>query len=343
MKFCGERLKRSKPTCSKRVPKIALILIGLVGILYSGVWFVFSHLLHHYADEALQALNDSGQQHVICENLRKNGYPLRIALVCDRVEWQEHSQQFTLKLGEIVAGAPIYAPSWRTLTIEAPGSFTAPDFGTIDALWQHLTLNADFDKGEPQDVILAIEDLRLKLPESVIQADFIRLQLKHAPGHQIQAPLYADLSFEALRLPLESGQNLPAISGEVKISLTPEEAAYPLAQALWPDALRGARGHVEKAALNFVSGGGVLLTGDFSFSAAGALSGKFTLTVRQATALNQNARKILAPNQAGNLESLFFALNAMPKNEKGEPTIPLQIDEGQVRAGFIPLGTLSPL
>jgi len=318
----------------RKLPRTALIVTLLLGGGYSILWLSLAGLVHRRATEELQALN-SGEQIVICENLRKSGYPLRISLVCDKVEWFIPWQGMSLRLGAAVAGAPIYAPSWRTLSLEAPGYFDWADFGSVEALWHHLALNADFVNGTPQNLILAIEDLRLNLHQTAAlpeddwpvalsaKADFIRFQLEQTAQRQARA----DLSFEALHLTSTANPSLPEMTGKIKMDLSPDMR----------------RGQVEEATIDFASGGGVMLAGDFSPSPAGRLNANLTLTIRQPTALLRTVRTILPPAQTSNLKSLFFALNAMPKNEQGELIIPLNINEGRVRAGFIPLGTLPSL
>jgi len=353
-----------------------IVIVGLVAALYSGIWLIIGQIIYNHVEAQLHQLNAQGQliggQLVNCENLRQSGYPLRIGLGCDKLHWQDRSNSFMMRTGRVVATAPVYAPSWRSVEITAPMQLEQEGFGSIEALWQELIIDADFVTGSPRDLDMRIEDLQLQFraansdpvhDRTSLSADFVHFRLNIMPNTDIkaQAPaapslpsslhaplsLHAKASFDALRLLLPASDTmgqLPAISSEIdfrldNITAPPSQIE---SQPDWPEMLREKSGRVEKLDVHFLSGGGVRINGDFTISSTGKVSADLSLAVRQQTSLLRSLRSFL-PHQSGNLESLFFALNAMPKNEQGEPLITINIDEGRVRAGFIPLGTLPPL
>jgi len=342
---------QNKPCLSRRMLRFIFAIMGLVILLYSGAWFVFGTMLHHYVDDELRALN-GGQQFVTCENLHKTGYPLRIALVCDRIDWQDRANGFRATVGKVTAGAPIYAPAWRSLGVHSPGYVEWAEFGSIEAIWNHFTMSANFIANTPHDFVMMIEDLQLNWRKSKSEqeqakaisskADFVRLQGKY-PEVDVDTPLDVHLTFDKLYLPLPdtiASGPIPALDGQVEIRLnTPLPLAH---QTNWPEILRGRSGQVKKIDVLFSSGGGVRIEGDFHFSPTGEVSAELMLSLRETAAL-QRTLPSLFPEQSSNLASLIFALGAMPKNNAGEPVIPIRIDRGEVRAGFIPLGTLPPL
>jgi len=340
--------------------KRMVCILGLVVAFYSGLWFVLEHMLHGVADQELQQLNEQGQR-VNCENLRKTGYPLRVGLACDSLRWQDDSGRYDLLTGEIVVAAPLYAPSWRTLELGSPTFLDLADSTQIRALWQNLTLSADFMDEPPDAVSVTIEDLQLSLTkageaaplmleqfpktgshfsENALEADFVRLQFKNdAAGIKI------NLSFDALRLPgmmSHDHRQDPAMTGEMILSFDPMPISAAEADLTDVDSwqgMRGLSGRLEKLGLNFSSGGGFFTEGDFQIADSGTLSGQFNVHMLDMFALLRTVRMYF-PSQASNLETVFFVLNTMPKDEQGNPIITISIDEGRMRAGFIPLGHL---
>jgi len=355
--------------------KRLLLILGLVVALYSGVWFVLAHILYVYAGQELQQLDAQGR-HVDCENLRKMGYPLRLGLICDALNWQDETGRY-LAMGELVASAPIYAPSWRRVEINAPALLEMADFGRLEAAWQSFILTANFVDEHPVAAGLAIEDFRLEyfpksgnrfldkiygkkqrietqISDSIksqsaldltnianiddiqLQADFIHVQLENKAEQVTIA-----LSFDTLRLPTITGYDSSddlTVTGEVMAAID-----LPSADKMdFRQIMHGRTGQLEKFQLQFSSGGGVSAEGDVYIADSGVVSGQLNVHLLETSALLRTAR-LYFPDQIGNLESLFFLLNTMPKDAQGNPTITINIKEGQMRAGFIPLGNLPSL
>jgi len=321
--------------------KRAVLIIIVALLLYSSLWFVLTQWLHSHTLQQVRKFAEQGQT-IHCDNLRKTGYPLRIGLVCDQLNWQDTIQGAALTARTISGGAPLYAPSWQFVELEAPAQITLVDWGEIAALWRHLTIRTNFTTKDLNALSLSIEDLQLDLtrnqeasPSLITAAQFIHLQIEPMPTQHIKA----NLSFDALRLPLFD-ENTPTITGEVALQLDP--LREPLLIADLTDLWRGRSGQMEKGGLQFSSGGGLTVKGNFHVSLNGILSGQFTINLQETAALLRTMRAYF-PDQSSNLDSLFFALNALPKDDKGNPKLTLDIHDGQMRVGFIPLGTLPQL
>jgi len=318
--------------------------VAVVVALYSGIWFVLEYMLLGAVNQELQQFNERGMR-IDCENLRKKGYPLRFGLTCDSLHWRDGAGRYDLAMGAIVATAPIYAPSWRTVELGAPVLLDLVDLGRVEALWRHLTLTADFIDEVPGDVSLAIEEFELNLTaiddavSVLLQADFMRLQLAKEA-----AEIKLNLSFDALRLfEIMNNRQTPATTGELVAYFDPPpawvlDAALSDGGYLLP-LTRGISGRLEKLSLHFLSGGSLLLDGDFHIDDFGTVSGQFRAHMLEMAALLRTARHHF-PDQSSNLGTLFFVLNTMPKDETGNPIVTINIEEGRIRAGFIPLGHL---
>jgi len=376
MDLCHNKTRKNGSLLKK-----AIFFVGLIAVLYSILWFFLTYLLHDYVGEELQHLNE-GRAQLECENLRKSGYPLRLGLTCDRLRWRDEVNGYSLTTGGVIAGAPLYAPSWQFAELSAPLYFDAAGFGQIEVLWHSLVLTTHITDEVLQDLAVSIDNFHLTfegnqhnipaqerlslgwepvfgtkktgetkeqawLSESlsetkevkstlVAEADFVHLKIR-----KDEQRLKVFLSFDALRLPDNYG-DLPTTTGELVLNLERDGGVFDIfdkGNSPLADLLRGRSGQLEKMELHFASGGGVFVEGAFHISFSGTLSGQLNMHLFENAALLRTMRTYF-PKQAHNLESLFFALNAMPKDAQGNPILTITLDEGRLRMGFIPLGVL---
>jgi len=347
--------------------KIAIVVVAASFTLYTIFWFVLAHIVqNHVLLELEKAQEGRGVFH--CDDVHKTGYPLRVGVVCSNLNWQSDGQDIVASLTSLVADAPIYAPSRRSIHLQAPAHFElAPnmmqDGVFVDANWNSLDIQANFVKDTLANLRLSAENLRLKqtsdtsldfgtrldLPFS--GAEFIRLDMGSEGRH-----FFIKLLFDAVTPDLkleEEGEPLPNLSGDIHIMI---DAGHdlPVASAFKREdefdveehgrfaGLLGQSGQVQRAILRFASGGGLEGQGTFSVSQTGLLSADLSVAIDDMLGLQRTLRPLL-PSQAGNLETIFFALNTMPKNADGAPVLPVKIDEGNIRIGFLPVGKIPPI
>lgn len=329
---------------SRRRQFVIFAIIALLIIVYSTFWYIMAGRVQEQVSARLR----SSEQYGItahCENLHKTGYPLRIAMACDKLTWRRPVAGIAFASNLFVAGAPVYAPHWISLDITAPVTLELPGFKSLEGQWKGMRLDADLDKRRLGNIALAVDqmlirDVTASSFEKPVAADFIRLD----------AGSYDDkfnirLSFDKLMLPLvipESGKEIPAMDGVVELVLDNADRFSMLAGSSLMNRLRGHSGTLSKAVLNMQSGGRLSVSGPFSVSSEGVLSGQFTVAFGDSSAIMRTMRNLF-PEQASNLETAFFALNSMPKNEKGDPQLVFDIEEGKARMGFIKLGHIPAL
>ncbi|WP_317993981.1 DUF2125 domain-containing protein [Bartonella gliris] len=80
---------------------------------------------------------------VVCEHLRKNGYPLRIGVVCDKFQFAWPLHGFSLSTGRLTVGAPVYAPHWVEFGVHSPASIVLAGKAPIVSHWRNLVIEAE--------------------------------------------------------------------------------------------------------------------------------------------------------------------------------------------------------
>lgn len=329
---------------SRRKRFVMFAVSALLVIIYSTFWYIMAGRVQERVSSNLQLSEQYGIT-AHCENLHKTGYPLRIAMACDRLTWSRPLLGINFASQLFVAGAPVYAPHWISLDITAPVTLQLPGFTLLQGNWKGMRLEADLDNRQLDNLAVAIDQLQISpatpdSEEKPVTADFIRLDADKRDGL-----LNVRLSFDKLLLPFElktSGKTIPAMDGVVELTLDNPESLYKADYSPLLNRLRGHSGTVSKALFKLESGGQLSVSGPFSVTDEGLLNGQFTVAVGDTSAMMRTMRTLF-PEYAGNLETLFFALNSMPKNEKGEPRLVFDITGGKARMGFIRLGNIAPL
>lgn len=339
---------------AKKQRKRLFVMIGIVFfiILYSVIWYVLAGKVENTVARQLDR-TQQGSVTILCENMRKAGYPLSIGISCDTFNVQEPLKGFAFSSEKLIAGAPVYLPNSLSLKIKAPVSLELPGLDSVSANWDHFSLETDLQNPVPNMAKLMIENLIVGKKAdagAVVEpstAKFVRLDLDG-----LNTNLKGRLTFDELNLPFQvPNENtiLPKLNGDIQWTLDnladffDEKLQYDLQnQNNYIARLRGHSGVLQHAKVDFASGGSVNISGPFSFDDDGFLNAKFEIAILdQAEMMRTTAA--LFPSQAKNLKTIFFALSAMPKNKDGAPVLPLLVRQGYARVGFINLGQIDPI
>lgn len=325
---------------------IIVAIIGLIVLIYTIVWFVLAGKVEEKIAAQLQLYDERGFA-VLCENMHKTGYPLRIGVACDTVNLRQSMKGFSFSSEKLTAGAPVYAPRWLELSVRAPASLELPGLLPLSAKWSDLTVETDISRRIPDAINLRAENFEIGAKaeaEALVDtstAKFLRFDAKGLNGD-----LSARLTFDELNLPvIIPGENtpLPQIDGDIEWSLNNARILFaPQNESNWVERLRGHDGLLKAANITFASGGSVKISGPFAFDDEGYLTAKFEIAIADQNEMLRTARTLF-PSQADNLQTIFFALSAMPKNADGDPVLALSVKHGEARLGFFKLGRIDPI
>lgn len=277
------------------------------------------------------------------------------------VEFNVHSPAFI-----VFAGKTPLVSQWRNLVIETePYWKTGKTFKLIAEGLEISTISSSLEdqkvqeKLEPQsenketirenisdqaslqdssDVIVPVLDQENIPPK--ITAEFLRLDLKHKKNHLSGHLTFDD--FDPSMFLVSYFVDVPKIDGSLKWILNDVPHLFENGGGNWKQRLYGKSGFLKQGELIFHTGGTLRVSGPFSFDDEGYLTAKFDLVLVKHMELLITMQRLF-PEQANNLQALFFVLGAMPKNADGHPIIPLRVDHGWAKLGFLKLGRLTPL
>ncbi|WP_034449731.1 DUF2125 domain-containing protein [Bartonella quintana] len=102
----------------------------------------FSHKIEECVSNIV-ARASSRDVTVVCEHIRKNGYPLRIGVVCDKFQFSWPLHGFSLLTAHLMVGAPIYAPHWLGVEVHSPASFVLAGRNPIMSCWRNLVIRTE--------------------------------------------------------------------------------------------------------------------------------------------------------------------------------------------------------
>ncbi|WP_207999952.1 DUF2125 domain-containing protein [Bartonella saheliensis] len=321
----------------------------------------------------------------VCENVRKNGYPLRIGVVCDKFQFSWPLYGVSLSTGRLTAGAPIYAPYLVEFNVDSPASIVFSGKTSIVSHWRKLVIETEpywktsqtlkliaegleFSPLEDQKFQEALESkatdkkatqqnvedsaLLQDSPDGVSQrldpknvsqkitTEFLRLDFKREKNH-FSGNMTFD-GFDVSPIFISSSVEIPKIDGNLEWILNDASLLSENEGKNWKQRLYGKSGILKHGKLTFHTGGGVHISGPFSFDDEGYLSATFELVCIQHVKFLE-ALQHLFPEETDNFQALLFMLSTLPKNADGSPILSLTISHGWVKLGFLELGRLAPL
>ncbi|WP_244427596.1 DUF2125 domain-containing protein [Bartonella queenslandensis] len=197
------------------------------------------------------------------------------------------------------------------------------------------------DRTSLQDIPdVAVQKLEPKDVSQKITTEFLHLDLKREKNH-FSGNMTFD-GFDVSPIFISSFVEVPKIDGNLKWILNDVSLLSEKGGENWRQHLYGKSGILKHGELAFHTGGGVRISGPFSFDDEGYLTATFELVCIQHMKFLETLQHLF-PEEADNFQALFFILSTLPKNADGAPVLPLTISHGWVKLGFLELGRLAPL
>ncbi|GAA5096207.1 DUF2125 domain-containing protein [Bartonella acomydis] len=187
------------------------------------------------------------------------------------------------------------------------------------------------------DVIVPVLNQENLTPK--ITAEFLRLDLKREKNHLSGQITFDD--FDPSMFFAAYFVEVPKVDGNLEWIFNDMFHLFENGRGSWKQRLYGKSGLLKRGELIFHTGGTLRVSGPFSFDDEGYLTAKFELVFVKHMELLTTMQRLF-PEQANNLQALFFVLGAMPKSADGYPVIPLFIHHGWTKLGFLKLGRFAP-
>lgn len=325
-----------------------LVLVCIVIFGWSGAWLYLRSVLEGQIETELVAMN-GGDNKIGCSELAVAGFPFRFEVKCADLQAIDRTGT-TISLGELRAVALVYNP-WHVI-FEASGPariVEAASGGEITAGWSVAQSSVLFSEIGARQIDVSIQDIVVSLLESTasgqLSAKNSEIHLRPDPG--VPGVLETFISLETL-----SSNLAPDLPAPINVNLH-----FRLPGGM--DLLEGKpfyalqRETTGALPLDLVwlslSSGDIKLTasGKLRLMPSGALSGKIDVQVARL----EGAVELLAalfPNEStlpATIQGAATAFGVSGIDEQGgqQLSLPLTLDEGTIRIGIIPLGTIPPV
>lgn len=322
---------RKPPRYGRRI-KLLGIIVAIVVAVYSGGWFYLAHFIETQTLVALDALRSKGLT-VDCAEPSARGYPFRIGLFCDRVEYGDPAHSVSASAGAFRSAGQIYDPLRLVAELDGPAKATLPDVGDFALDWSRL--RASVRLGEPLPTRVSVEGGSFKATtdtgSALVSADSFEGHMRPNDGN-------LDLAFRLGGLTVDpsltKGRVVPALSGDGDITVND-------GVRLLVDKVKNVRGQsatIRALSLSLGGTGAISVSGTIAVDEAGLIDADLTLGVRDPKALSAALASAM-PEAKAKIEQGFAGLAMLGD----APSLPLRIVKGKASIGFIPLGSIKPL
>ncbi len=338
--------KPAKPTRRRYLVLIGAIILVMAG--WSAAWAYGRSVLADQIDLQMKSIARNGLE-VSCADLAIAGYPFRYEVYCrDLVSRDRRGAAGSL--GALNAVALIYNPWHIILEAKAPAAIAEPLSGLLgEVRWETARASIKFS-----DTSLGAFDAVLQKPEAAFEnaaseglfaADKAEVHLRTTPEQTDAVDSFVSVDALQLKSIPELGEKID-MRGHLQVS----GGSALLAGANLASLVQAYDGQlpVKLVLLETVIGKSSLgAAGDLVVNGDGTLSGRLDVTIGNADGL-LSALKPLFPPQGDSyalVQNVIQSLKAAETEVNGVRSIalPVTIERGVVRVGFLPLGRVPPL
>lgn len=326
--------KRAGRSFSRRFILFALFII-LAILAYTGVWFYAADTLERRTITAIENLN-VGHQRANCEEPTARGYPFRIGLFCRSVFYEDAKNGISISAGAFRSAAQVYQPMRTVGELDGPARIATPYLPAIEAAWENMRVSARLTTSLPERISSEARNVVLTLDDESRQP-IARAESFQAHTRQNGSDLDIAVIAQALTIDPEftNGSAMPALAGELLLTV---DDGVSLARLNAPG-LRGRSGTIENLSLKIAGGeAGLILKGPVRVAENGLLDAELRVTVSEPQRIAQLVGTML-PEKRDEIAGITAGL----ANLGTAPTLPVNIRQGRVFVGFLPLGSIPPV
>jgi hypothetical protein len=339
----------NKPTkSSKRRYILLLSVIVLVIAGWSTAWFYGRSVLADQLDLQMDNLAQNGLE-LTCADLTIAGYPFRYEVSCQEMQSLDRAGTSS-SLQALRAVALIYNPWHVILEAKAPILMEAPLAGFAGEMaWETARASVKFSQEALGDLDAVIRKPEIAFENVVangqISSEKVEFHLRTAPEQTDALDMFVTID----ELNLQSVSNLQEMidmRGHLQIS----GGTAMLAGADLVTLVRINNGELPVKLVLFetvIGESRIGADGDLLVNGDGTLSGTLNLSLGNAEQLLQAVKPLFPPqnNAFGLVEGVIKSLKSAETLVDGIPTIslPVAIERGVVRVGFLPLGQIPSL
>lgn len=321
----------------RRFPWWAKLLL-LVVILYGAALYVAAHQAKVYLNAVVAPPGTEASED--CAKLHFSGLPTRMSAVCETAKFIDPVTGLDLSTGSVRTTTFVHNPLHATFNIQSPVKAKFPNGLTTDTNWQSLDsdIGGDLTGITYGSVFIGKIDSTLTLPAAPAP---LKITSDRAEFHVRQNGPDLDIASRSEGSKLETGiipVNLPAFSTSLEATLDGRGNVLSGAPIVPGEAMQG---DIKRLAIDFGNNGTLAFSGPFRIAENGLLSGDLTINVQNYAALQATLSKSF-PQAITVIDTASILLKSLSADGK-TGSVTLNIRDGRVSLGIIPLGTIPPL
>ncbi|WP_031284968.1 MULTISPECIES: DUF2125 domain-containing protein [unclassified Labrenzia] len=340
------KTKPPKPTRRGYILLAGTVVLVIAG--WSAAWFYGQSVLREQLDRQIVRMADQGLD-VSCADLAIAGYPFRYEVSCADMRSADR-RGTAASLGGLNAVALIYNPWHVILEAKSPAAMSVPVNGLEGGLtWQTARASVKFS-----DNALGSFDAVIDKPEAAFDTALARglFAAEKSEVHLRKQPESAATLESFVTVQDLSLKSLPELQQTISLRSHAriEGGTALLAGADLVSLVRAQGGElpVELVLTEILLGAGkATASGSLVLSGDGTLSGSLELNLGNPDALLDSVKPLFPPEDQtfSLLQNVVKSLEPAAKEVDGVRTItlPVSVDRGVVRIGFLPLGQIPPL
>ncbi len=340
------KTKPPKPTRRGYILLAGAIVLVIAG--WSAAWFYGQSVLREQLDRQIVRMADQGLD-VSCADLAIAGYPFRYEVSCADMRSADRWGT-AASLGGLNAVALIYNPWHVIFEAKSPAAMSVPVNGLEGGLtWQTARASVKFS-----DNALGSFDAVIDKPEAAFDTALARglFAAEKSEVHLRKQPDSAATLESFVTVQDLSLKSLPELQQTISLRSHAriEGGTALLAGADLVSLVRAQGGElpVELVLTEILLGAGkATASGNLVLSGDGTLSGSLELNLGNPDALLDSVKPLFPPEDQtfSLLQNVVKSLEPAAREVDGVRTItlPISVDRGVVRIGFLPLGQIPPL
>jgi hypothetical protein len=327
-----------------------LIILAAIAMIVAGwsyAWFRGADEISTRTYSLVERLTEAGNRFE-CTNRRIEGFPFRIGIHCDRIAVAP-SEGGSFEAQAVRSAAQFYNPGHIVGELDGPALLQLPDGRRFELQWENLRTSLRLGLSGPKalSVELRQPSLAVRSAETagsqMARSTLMEFHARKAPSSDENLDValrFADLSDPTGRIPglsLDADLTVDAVAGKIGIGFDPIAHIRE----------NGLSGNARSIILTPSEGGRLVLSGPFSISPAGVVSGEIRLEATDLAKLGAFFTQLVPERRelVGNVVSLLSAI--VPESGKeaaGQPTsLTLKIRDGVMSIGLIPVAELPPV
>ncbi len=335
--------RSSRYSSTRTSRKFLWLSMGIVFaiIAYSGVWYYLAGQLESRSKFLLSDLANANVS-ADCEDLDVRGYPFRLGLYCSGIAAQDKASLVTVKAGSFRSAAQVYRPNHIVSELDGPATLDNNVGATAQIDWALLRSSTVFGLSGLNRASMESKNLQATINPGAAQEP-VQLTAAASQMHTLQNGADLETAFSLTDAQFEmknASVSIPKFDLEADLTLANRASLLSGRPISDEQPWRDMSASINTMSIRMDSGAQLSVVGPFSIDGEGYITGKFDVEISGRQAWQKMLIEAF-PDAAQNITTAANLIAAIGQKQD-KLNLPLNVDRGNVRVGFIKIGNIPP-